>query len=74
MFFKLFRKSSSSDHRPRFEQDPALAEEHARRVSAIAFRPSKGFLKDQLQPKRAARSPAHAFAAGDSTKRPLAGT
>jgi hypothetical protein len=67
MFFKLFRKSSS-DHRPRLEQDPSLAEEHARRVSAIAFRPSKGFLKDQLQPKRPARSSAHHFMGGDSTK------
>jgi hypothetical protein len=72
--FKLFRKSS--DHRPRIEQDSSLAEEHARRVSAIAFRPSKGFLKDQLQPKRAARSPVHHFAAGDPAKHrgPIAGT
>jgi hypothetical protein len=50
--FNLFRKSS--DVRPRVEQSPALSEELARRVSAIAFRPSKGFLKDQQQPKRAA--------------------
>jgi hypothetical protein len=75
MFFKLFRKSSS-DHRPRLEQDPSLAEEHARRVSAIAFRPSKGFLKDQLQPKRPARSPVHHLVAANPTKHrgPVAGT
>jgi hypothetical protein len=56
MLFKLFRKPSNS--RPRFEQDPSLAEAHARRVSAIAFRPSKGFLKDQSQPKREMSPPA----------------
>jgi hypothetical protein len=50
MPFKLFRKSS--DVRPRFEQDPSLAEALARRVEAIAFQPSKGFLKDRSQPKR----------------------
>jgi hypothetical protein len=50
MRFKLFRKSSSS--RPRFEQDSALAEALARRVGGIEFQPSKGFLKDQHQPKR----------------------
>jgi len=50
MAFKLFRKSSSS--RQSFEQDSSLAEALARRVSAIEFRPSKGFLKDQQQPKR----------------------
>jgi hypothetical protein len=52
MFLKLFRKSSET--RPRIEQDPVLADEHARRVSEIQFRPSKGFLKDQQQPKRSA--------------------
>jgi hypothetical protein len=52
MFLKLFRKPA--DTRPRVEQDPALAEELARRVSEIQFRPSKGFLKDQQQPKRSA--------------------
>jgi hypothetical protein len=50
MRFKLFRKSSSS--RPRFEQDSGLAEALARRVGGIEFQPSKGFLKDQQQPKR----------------------
>jgi hypothetical protein len=50
MLFKLFRKSS--DVRPRFEQDSSLAEELARRVNSIEFQPSKGFLKDQWQPKR----------------------
>jgi hypothetical protein len=50
MRFKLFRKSSES--RPRFEQDSSLAEALARRVSGIDFQPSKGFLKDQHQPKR----------------------
>jgi hypothetical protein len=48
--FKLFRKSIES--RPRLEQSPELAEALARRVSAIEFKPSKGFLKDQQQPKR----------------------
>lgn len=50
MLFKLFRKPS--DPRPRFEQDTSLAEELARRVNSIEFQPSKGFLKDQRQPKR----------------------
>ena len=50
MPFKLFRKPS--DLRPRFEQDSSLAEELARRVDSIEFQPSKGFLKDQRQPKR----------------------
>jgi hypothetical protein len=50
--FKLLRKFS--EVRPRAEQSTALAEELARRVSAIEFRPSKGFLKDQQQPKRSA--------------------
>jgi hypothetical protein len=50
MLFKLFRKPH--DDRPRIEQDSTLAEELARRVSEIEFRPSKGFLKDQRQPKR----------------------
>ena len=51
MLLKLFRKSAT-EIRPRIEEDLALAEEHARRVSAIEFKPSKGFLKDQQQPKR----------------------
>jgi hypothetical protein len=50
MPFKLFRKPSAV--RPRIEQDSALAEELARRVNAIEFQPSRGFLKDQRQPKR----------------------
>lgn len=50
MLLKLFRKSS--EVRPRIEQDSALAEDLARRVSAIEFKPSKGFLKDRPQPKR----------------------
>jgi hypothetical protein len=50
MFFKLFRKPSHL--RPRLEQDSSLAEELARRVNSIEFQPSKGFLKDQRQPKR----------------------
>lgn len=54
MLFKLFRKSS--DSRPRFEQDSSLAEALARRVNAIDFQPSKGFLKDRQQPKRTAQN------------------
>jgi hypothetical protein len=50
MRLKWFRRSS--DSRPRFEQDASLAEALARRVSGIEFQPSKGFLKDQQQPKR----------------------
>jgi hypothetical protein len=57
MLTKLFRKSSS-DFRPRVEQDSSLADDLARRVSAIEFRPSKGFLKDRWQPKRPVSSPA----------------
>jgi hypothetical protein len=52
MLFKLFRKSA--EVRPRVEQDSALADALARRVNAIEFKPSKGFLKDQQQPKRSA--------------------
>jgi len=52
MLFKLFRKPSSL--RPRLEQASLLAEELARRVNSIEFQPSKGFLKDQRQPKRSA--------------------
>jgi hypothetical protein len=53
MFLKLFRKAP--ENRPRVEQDSALAEDLARRVNAIEFKPSKGFLKDQRQPKRVGR-------------------
>jgi hypothetical protein len=52
MLFKLFRKQTET--RPRFEPDSAMAEALQRRVDAIEFQPSKGFLKDQQQPKRSA--------------------
>lgn len=52
MLFKKFRKRA--DSRPRFEQDATMVEALQRRVDAIAFQPSKGFLKDQQQPKRGA--------------------
>jgi hypothetical protein len=52
MLFKLFRKSLAT--RPRIEPDTALAEELERRMNAIEFRPSKGFLKDRQLPKRVA--------------------
>lgn len=54
MLSKLFRKPASSDVRPRFEQDSYLAEALARRVDAIQFQPSKGFLKDRQVQKRSA--------------------
>jgi hypothetical protein len=57
MILKLFRKTPL-DVRPRIELDSSLAEELARRVSAIEFQPSKGFLKDRRQTKRPAPSPA----------------
>jgi hypothetical protein len=50
MLSKLFRKPPAA--RPRFEQDSSLADALARRVDAIQFQPSKGFLKDRAQPKR----------------------
>jgi hypothetical protein len=49
MLFKLFRKLSET---PRLEQGSALSDHLARRMSAIDFKPSNGFLKDQRQPKR----------------------
>jgi hypothetical protein len=52
MFSKLFRKSLTT--RPQVGPDASLAQELERRVNAIQFRPSKGFLKDQQQPKRTA--------------------
>jgi hypothetical protein len=52
MLFKLFRKPT--EVRPSLQQDSTLAEEHARRVNAIEFKPSKGFLKDSPVPKRSA--------------------
>jgi hypothetical protein len=48
MLFKLFRKPPFL----RGEQDSSLADELTRRVNSIEFQPSKGFLKDQRQPKR----------------------
>jgi hypothetical protein len=57
MLLKLFRKTPA-DVRSRFEQDSSLTEELARRVSAIEFRPSKGFLKDRPQARRPAPAPA----------------
>lgn len=61
MLFKLFRKSSEKpDARPRLEQDSYLADALVRRVNAIEFQPSKGFLKDQQQPKRAVGPPSWA--------------
>jgi hypothetical protein len=50
MLFKLFRKLAET---PRSKEGSALADQLARRVSAIEFKPSNGFLKDQQQPKRA---------------------
>ena len=58
MLFKLFRKQP--DTRPRFEQDAEIVEALQRRVEAIQFQPSKGFLKDQRQPKRGTRRPTSA--------------
>ena len=55
MLFKLFRKQP--DTRPRFEQDAEMVEALQRRMDAIDFQPSKGFLKDQQQPKRPTRRP-----------------
>lgn len=55
MLFNLFRKPS--EPRPRFEQDASMTQALQRRVEAIQFQPSKGFLKDQRQPKRGARRP-----------------
>jgi hypothetical protein len=55
MLQKLFRKPA--EVHPRFQQDSTLAEQLARRVSAIEFRPSRGFLKDQWQEKRAPSPP-----------------
>lgn len=49
MRFTLFgkKKLDPADARMHFEQDPAMVEELTRRVNEIAFRPSKGFLKDR---------------------------
>jgi hypothetical protein len=57
MLLKLFRKPAPTETRPRFEQDPSLAEALARRVNEIDFQPSKGFLKDRPQPKRGHSTP-----------------
>ena len=53
MLSRLFRKPPAPSQR--FEQDALLAEALARRVNAIQFQPSKGFLKDREQPKRGAK-------------------
>jgi hypothetical protein len=50
MLFKLFRKMSGA---PRSKEGSTLSDQLAKRVSAIEFKPSHGFLKDQQQPKRA---------------------
>jgi hypothetical protein len=50
MMFKMFRRLPESA--PSNHQEPTLAEALARRVNAIEFKPSKGFLKDQQQPRR----------------------
>ena len=55
MLFKLFRKPTESP--PRFDQDSSLAEALARRVESLEFQPSKGFLEDRQQEKRALRPP-----------------
>jgi hypothetical protein len=52
MILKFFRKSA--EVRPLVKQDSTLAEALARRVNAIDFQPSRGFLKDQWQQKRSA--------------------
>jgi hypothetical protein len=48
MLSRLFRKPPFL----RSAQDASLSEELARRVNSIEFQPSRGFLKDQQQPKR----------------------
>lgn len=65
MFFRKFRKPS--DVRPRFEQDASAVEALQRRIDAIQFEPSKGFLKDQKQPKRSVRTPGWMMPAGRRT-------
>lgn len=54
MLFKLFRRQT--DSRPRFEQEASVAEALQHRINAIEFQPSKGFLKDQTQPRRRSTS------------------
>ena len=54
MFFRKFRKQSDP---PRFEQDASVVEALQRRIDAIEFEPSKGFLKDQRQPRRSESAP-----------------
>lgn len=74
MLFKLFRKQVDSPLR--FEQDASMSEALERRVNAIEFQPSRGFLKDQRQPKR--RATLHAEArkdkGGSTSARPNAET
>jgi hypothetical protein len=55
MLFKLFRKQS--DPGPPFGQETLASEALQRRVNAIEFQPSRGFLKDQKQPKRSVTAP-----------------
>ena len=54
MLMKLFRKPTLVS--PPLQHDSTLAEALARRVNAIDFQPSRGFLKDQWQQKRTAAS------------------
>lgn len=61
MLFRMFRKPSNSG--ARFEQDASLAEALQRRIETIQFEPTKGFLKDQWQPRRLL-GPANPTAAG----------
>jgi len=52
MIFNLFRKTPKPvDSRPQLEQDSSLMEDLMRRVHAIEFQPSNGFLKDRSTPK-----------------------
>ncbi len=60
MFSKFFRRSF--EPRPRVELDSSLADALNRRVNAIEFQPTKGFLKDRPQPRRRAAPPSWARA------------
>jgi hypothetical protein len=55
MLLKLFRKQPHP--RPSFAHDASISGALERRVSAIDFRPSGGFLKDQRQCKRSVTLP-----------------
>ena len=54
MFFRMFRTQYDL---ARFEQDASVVQALQRRIDAIQFEPSKGFLKDQRQSKRSERAP-----------------